>query len=278
MGASAGVFIVTYRPGQHFDRFCEIIESARRVSTKVVDLSVVGLFLLDDETVEGILEEERQNGRDLSRSFLPFPTTAVEDTMSCCVFSETLCNGWWYWGMCRAEGDRTFCYSTFLSLEGETLWGDDDPATLESAIVFGSDLKTSRRVKYPKAQKRQDIWASLGQLLAINSPSRMIVSGEPLKPFKPKKRGMIPRTRHRTTYTTMTIGQIRKNLGLAKATDDQTGRQLTAAHYRRAHLRTLRSVSKYGDRVGERVKVRGCWVGPRSTVKNGRRYTVLIES
>jgi hypothetical protein len=45
-------------------------------------------------------------------------------------------------------------------------------------------------------------------------------------------------------------------------------------HQRRAHIRTLRS-PRYGTHVGQRIRVKEAWIGPREWILNGAVYRVL---
>jgi hypothetical protein len=58
---------------------------------------------------------------------------------------------------------------------------------------------------------------------------------------------------------------------------ENAGRTLKVGHRRRACWHTLKH-ERWGERIGQRIHVQGCWVGPEEVVVGGERYRVLLDS
>jgi hypothetical protein len=98
------------------------------------------------------------------------------------------------------------------------------------------------------------------------------------KPQKINEPNLIPRSMNRPTYTIMNLTEIREKYGLAQ---EEAGKEIEerapySPTYRKAHLRTLRH-EKWGNRQGDRVKVKATWVGPREKVIGNKRYKVILD-
>ena len=116
----------------------------------------------------------------------------------------------------------------------------------------------------------------IGALAIICSPRNVIVEERPSRIMRKRPATELIRPRNaRPIYSVLAPNELRTIFPEA-ATAEKGTHASPVSHRRRRHLRTLRS-PRYGDRVGERILVRECWVGPREVEHRGRRYRVRLD-
>lgn len=279
---------------RHFDAWCRLADNTKEATLRRV-LRDVHLFRLEPQEDSEAIERTRgmtyEEINDLL--LLPFDFVAVEDDISCFLAGRAgHVSGWddpWEVSQIRRDardrGDVLWRETVLVEprLQGETYVGQRRRFELAASPISEAQIEVfDQKSLQPlppslaartQARTSQDLVHFFLQIALINSPLVFMVEGEPRKP--PPK-GKLPWSDRRSVYTVMTVPRIRRSLGLARTEPGQQG-QAPAAHWRRAHFRTLRS-ERFGDRRGERVRVKAAWIGPKEAEVGGRRYRVLVDA
>lgn len=105
------------------------------------------------------------------------------------------------------------------------------------------------------------------------SPSNWIVKRIP-EMARPVQRGIVAPLHTRERYIVMSQEGMEKTFRIPNP--ENKGRSLSHGHRRRACWHTLRH-ERFKARIGQRIFVKGCWVGPEEVVIGGERYKVLLD-
>lgn len=131
----------------------------------------------------------------------------------------------------------------------------------EEASVFCSDFV-------------RDVGVGLHEIDYFNSPDVIVVraSGESIVAGEDRRKGHIPRSHERIRYMAIPHKKVLRIMRPDGAADPVP---LAHGHPRRAHWKELLS-PRFTHKLGQRVRVRETWVGPKSVVRQGVKYEVFL--
>ena len=121
-----------------------------------------------------------------------------------------------------------------------------------------------------------DVSLAFTQVHCFNSPANIVVRCErnDLADYTTKSLRILPRSQQRERYIVLPRRQVARLIASGLSEDQR--RKLKGGHPRRRHLRTLRA-TRFTHKQGQSVIVRECWVGPRTIIQEGVKYTALPE-
>jgi len=118
---------------------------------------------------------------------------------------------------------------------------------------------------------------AIEEIIYFNTPNRFILEERPISIRKKSfviNSKKIPRSIDRPIYTLLKPKEIREKLGISShvVTDGGTKK----GHYRRRHIRTLRS-DVFTKMKGKSIVIPAVWVGPSEVERGNRRYKIMLE-
>lgn len=287
-----------------FDKFCGIAE--RHWPGMVETLKEAKLFAFDKPAHTLPKQHPPERVEWLQENFfLPFPTVAVEDPGSCILFTDTQPNAR---GLLALRGFA----ECFLIDADPTAFKDGSVELIEymkrdfppGTVMIASGLIRMRTegghsyeiqgdvthliaatkhellISMKPTIKERNLFqgalrnAAVGieELMMLNTPDRFVLEITPAKPRKNSGK-KIPRSDERPRYTILYPHEIRKVMGISEPSGE---RGSPRPHERRAHTRTFRS-DRYKEAKGKTIIVPATWVGPSESVREGKRYRVMLD-
>lgn len=222
------------------------------------------VILTDEKTCVwlGDVGKEHGFGPGVERRFAHFVeyTFGNGDVGSNVMYGSVLFNGAPFNGAGAVDvrAERLSSHSNWMGYVGER-----DIGYYESVVPDDARKATD--------DARVGVVRALRLLHALNTRDRFVVECSPSTPHKGPK---IPREHQRSTYTLLTVPEIRTTLGLA-AEGKQEG-TARAPHARRRHWRTYED-ERFVNMKGQRILIPATWVGPEETVVGGRKYRVRVD-
>ena len=115
-------------------------------------------------------------------------------------------------------------------------------------------------------------WRALECMRAFSHPASIVVRESPASTRVGGIKGRSKRLCERVRYVSVPRERAYGHVQGERVADLSAVRR---GHPRRRHHRVLRAES-WGDRRGDRILVRECWVGPKESVRGGVKYRVAL--
>jgi hypothetical protein len=294
-----------------FDTFCGLVE--RHLHAAIPLLQRAHLFEFPGDS-HAVLPRafDAETAEILSESFfLPFPTIAIEDPVSCVILFDTVD------GQKGVGGVRRFAECMPLDHKHLSRAAKNDPRDLErlkswpvglSQIAFGTvesfhvsadnppllisghvdrlilcnkqrvyatDISTPFSVEQANNSILTNVRTAFEELFYFNNPGRFVVERTDLTTRPQPPHLKIRRTSHRPRYILLTPDEIRERIKREDAPEG--GRKLETGHDRRRHWRWLRS-ERYSEAVRAKpLLIPATWVGPSTGTFEKSRYRVRLD-
>ncbi len=262
----------------------------------------------DEIQAEGVRLLENPSWRQFMEEtfFLPFPVVVIEDRRNCLLIEDVGDEQGWLKtrnfinitkfdeeDMARNPdlnshlsklGSGIVVYTIECGTSNFAVGGDDaDSWLFFEHGEFHNKMHLMRGDKYkglsgPDSIHANNIQFGFNALAFLNTPDRFVVEIEGGRKKHDKPRPKLLRAHERPKYTLLKKPEIKRIFSESYSDESDTAdRRSPIAHFRRKHLRCLRSERFLEGKRGSYVAVEACWVGPKEKMVDGKVYRVLVD-